>query len=595
MKNYELLIENQLIELDDKFNFSFLFNSFIFQDILKVKSNRTTTIKIPKTNENLKAINFANIPENKTVFPYRIKEVELWRNGLPIIQKGNGFVLAISDYIEIAIIWGTFIDIKKIYDLKIRELPGSDYVVWDNSQVITDNSNYGFALADFGLLMNQISYLILHPFVKLSWLIEKITENSGININIPEWITDYKKIAIPLLDKNPTPKINGEVPYKFDFVNSFDLHPTYFNDPLNYVTLNYDGFIANKDFSFSLPGEIYLTFTNLSGTPQWSRFRIFQNEKEVYNKQLETPDKLTVDSDLKIDCKSGDKIKFVLNTKTTNFAIPFGYVYNPSVTSTGNFSLHIIPISIEYGDKYPIINNLPDISGFDLINTISAMFGLFAYYSENGIGFYSIDEIYEKRSIAKDWTKKVITGSKIDSLIFSFSDFAKRNWLKYKKDESVLINANDYLEVDSEILDEEKTLYEMKFAASDSSVYENEINPIIFIPLYKMDENNNPVYAKEKIEPRIAVLDSGNQLLQKTAYFPLTLYFSELIRNYYSKYQEIIFHPKVIEVRLLLTDLDIYELDFLIPIYLEQTGNYYIILDLQIDTNNIAKAKLIQM
>ena len=66
-----------------------------------------------------------------------------------------------------------------------------------------------------------------------------------------------------------------------------------------------------------------------------------------------------------------------------------------------------------------------------------------------------------------DWTDKVITDSNINSISFSFYDFAQKNYLRYIKDETVITNADWYLEVDNDTLDKEKTLYEMKFAASD--------------------------------------------------------------------------------------------------------------------------------
>ena len=73
------------------------------------------------------------------------------------------------------------------------------------------------------------------------------------------------------------------------------------------------------------------------------------------------------------------------------------------------------------------------------------------------------------------------------------------------------------------------------------------------------------------------------------------LFFESLVDDYYSGYQKIILHPKMIEISLLLSDLDIYTLDMMMPVYLEQTGKYYIIYELQIDGNNVAKAKMLQM
>jgi len=243
-----------------------------------------------------------------------------------------------------------------------------------------------------------------------------------------------------------------------------------------------------------------------------------------------------------------------------------------------------------------------------MLKTIMAMFGLFGSYTDkDNIRLYSIDEIYEQKPQAKDWTNRVITGSKIDSISFSLENFAQKNWLRYLKDETVITYADHFLEVDNDTIDSEKDLYEMKFAASDDSfIGLIRDNPIAYFPMYTVegfdnagypleDNNGYPILNYEKISNRICKIENYEQVNEPLATFPTELQFNELIGSFYSYYQKIVLRPKVVEASLKLTDLDIHTIDLMTPIYLEQTGNYYIIIDLQINGNNIAKAKLLQM
>ncbi|MCL1933957.1 MAG: hypothetical protein FWF53_09140 [Candidatus Azobacteroides sp.] len=639
MKNYELYIENNLIELDDKFDFSLIFNSSVFQEITSVKSNRTTTIKIPKTIENLRAIEFSNIPENITEFPYQKKDVKLYKNGLPIIEEGRGYILAISDYIEFFITWGEGFDIKNLQNLKLRELQVDEnerYVMWEYNDLShtasgtllsEENRKYGFAYADFvNTSVMNAKFLINHPFVSFKWIMEKVCEESEINIIIPddENIQDlYNKLYIPVIEKNPDSLENGdqEVQFSFKVNEKFVIAPIgdpEISDPKGYIVGN--SIVIKEDCLISFSGKVIYFF--LVAFCKWVHFRIYRNGVLFYFKGYDHPTSnidyelpLELDEESSIECEKDDVITFQLEVR--NGGWPFGKTtWNPvAKTVNGYFTLNVKPKEVKPGSKYPIIPNLPDITAFDMLNTVMAMFGLFADYTPNGIRLYSIDEIYAKKLQAKDWTHKVITGNKIDSVSFSFGDFAQMNRLRYLKDETVVTDADYYFNVDNEALDAEKTLYEMKFAASDDSVSNGlydllpEDMHLAYFPIYTpegfdnngdivKDENGHPIFNYEKISNRICKMEFMKVNVSERKDGVATFYdmsFIVLIETYYHYYQKIIRHPKVIEVTLLLTDLDIFTLDLMTPVYLEQTGNYYIIIDLQINGNNIAKTKLLQM
>ena len=110
-----------------------------------------------------------------------------------------------------------------------------------------------------------------------------------------------------------------------------------------------------------------------------------------------------------------------------------------------------------------------------------------------------------------------------------------------------------------------------------------------------IDETGNLKIDYNSVKPRICTIEFKEDTNTPCAYFLSELFFNELISQYYSKYQKIVLHPKIIQCQFLLTDIDIYTLDVMNPVYLEQTGNYYIIQELTVNKNNVAKAKLIQM
>ena len=591
MKNYELYIEGKQLELDDQFDFSLIFKSSVFTELTGVQANRTTSIKLPKTIENLKAIDFSNIPENQTLFPYRTKPVELYRNGILIVQNGKGYILAISDYIEFCIIWGVDINIKQLQNIKLRDLDGSDYVDWLSNgfgAFVTQTNNYGFAIADFINTTNpDLRNKIFHPFVFVDWIFNKIKDKAGYQFLFPSYILDlYNKLYIPLTDRNPAKLINGEDVLKFNFNGNFQINVIQGEDTYNFVSGNQ--IEIKDDCIVTFSGHVVYPTTPVNGiwSSKWSKIHIYKNniqQNEVYSESYN----IEITENIEIECTDGDIITFMLETRWDNGQLwPFDKrksTWNDTVNTnigsiSGYYTMNIKPVEIKPGKKFPIIPNLPDISAMDMIHTITSMFGLFANITESGIDFFSIDEIYANINKAVDWTNKLITGKKIDEIDFSLENFARQNWLKYTDDDTVNINADYYLQVNSDILEAASDLYQMKFAASDSSSINPNI-PVIYIPVYSLKEgtfiiDENFDYLEYKsVKPRICTIEFGEETNTPRAYFTSELSFLELISQFYSNYQKIILNPKIIQSQFILTDLDIYKIDMMTPVYLEQTGN----------------------
>jgi hypothetical protein len=307
-----------------------------------------------------------------------------------------------------------------------------------------------------------------------------------------------------------------------------------------------------------------------------------------------------------ISVKKDDTVNFVLRAGTNAlFQVTIELF-------SGSLAIYPESKTVLFSTLYPIIPNLPDITCLDFVKTFMLLFGLFAYYdkdSANNIRFFSVDEIYNRKPDAKDWTNKLITGNRIENITFTFQDYAQTNHIRYLKDETVKVNADGYIEVNNQTLEKEKDIAELKFAASDE-----DRNRFIYIPLYTKKEEEKEEEETEmrggvtivriveieykKTTNRIALMDFGSS--GSTARFPAEMYFGKdgdaygRINKYYKKYQEILLRPKVIEATFLLNEPDLYNIDLLTPVYLEQTGQYYAIIDINVNEKG-AKCKLLQM
>ena len=435
----------------------------------------------------------------------------------------------------------------------------------------------------------------------------------GYQFLFPTYILDlYDKLYIPLTDKNPA-KVNGNDVLKFNFNGNFQINVIPEGDPYNFVSGNLIHIKDDCIISFSgtiryIPEDMMIGWSNIWNTIYIYKNGILQNVIKTNSWYYEITD------NVEFECKEGDNIVFRLESRWTDNVIwPFTqYKSVWNMKGSGDIAFHftmsIKPVEIKPGEKFPIIPNLPDITFMDMIHTITSMFGLFTNITESGIEFFSINDIYANIPKASNWTKKLITGKNFDEIDFSLDSFAQKNWLKYLEDNTVNLGSdifNDNIKVNSDILVSDRDIYQMKFAASDSSTINPNI-PILYIPLYtaedldysgniNVDEDGNLKVDYNSVKPRICTIEFGEDTNTPRAYFPSDLFFSELISQYYSKYQQIVLHPKIIQCQFLLTDIDIYTLDVMTPVYIEQTGNYYIIQELTVNKNNVAKAKLIQM
>lgn len=238
---------------------------------------------------------------------------------------------------------------------------------------------------------------------------------------------------------------------------------------------------------------------------------------------------------------------------------------------------------------YPIIPNLPDIKQVDFIKTIAAISGTFVVVvNDTTLGFFSVDDIISNRNKAYDWTCKVVAPfkeNKPQEISYSLEDFAQKNLLTWKEDNTVKGDYNSALYVKDETIEVERTAIELPFAATDMSFGRASI------PLYEYS-GSETVGKMNSVEPRLLV-EVDNNGKSKASFEGLR--WDTLVNRNYESYQKIIRNPIVISEKVEISDIELKELDVTIPVYLGQYGRYYAILSVKAEDTGICECKLLQL
>ena len=628
MRNDMLFIDGKLVDMDDNTKVTLNIKSNIFTDISKVVSNTTYTIKLPNTVRNQRVIEHSDLPACDSGYVRKKHQGRYFRNGVEIISKSSVVLLSISDTFELAMIWGNLTNFEKITngDKKLTDIrySDSDYIRWDNTNGNSDIFpliNYGFREGD-----KSVWY---HPVVTVKWILDKIALSSGLKFIFPaDRSTVLQQLIIPLLSRNDSIQYSDSCAITLSILE-FETDMLV-NRPIaifdRHTAANYYGRASSYGMSTTNKVNGYESYIS-NGTPRLSghielkinaREQPFPPKLVVYNRNPNlnggTYDTSTV---LEIYAKEvngsngtytaifdfkEEKTQVLKNSLNPdgNKYIRFsfdnvgGTVVGLSGTVTiANIAEEVIvqkSVGESWGGKvyvdgqFWIVPNLPDIKQIDFMKAIASMLGLFAVSSEEDvIRFVSVDEVNENKRQAKDWTKRVVASAKANKpkgIEFTIDGFAQRNILSYKDDNTVTGSFNGILSVNDETLEYENNMITLPFAASDTK------NGLASIPLYSYDADGNISY--EKVEPRILLTTNGIAMFKG-------LEWEELIKKYYTSYQQVCRAPVIITEKIEISDIELKDIDVSIPVYLGQYGRYYAIISIKAEDTGICECKLLQL
>lgn len=601
MTRDELYINNSKVDIG-KTDITLNYKSNLLTDISKIVSNNSYTIKLPKTAKNLSLIECSNIPSSVSKFPYLKHAGKVLRNGIEIIKDANVVLLSVADSIETALSWGNvtnFANIvsgdKKLTDLEYGTEEGVDWVAWNNSQVGTAR----FPYINYGTDR-------YHPVETVKWILDKIQEESGIIFKFPDTkLPIIEKMIIPILTRNDSQGLYDKYP-----VNFIGNGVSYSSSVYNYAGINLkfngdstlskfgeiiqytqslgatvDGYRMSYDSPVTnINGTINATFTSSNTDINFVEVRIVIDQHSI----LEFPVKsyshngnfwsVTFHINAGFPINEGEVLSFLLFNGKATFS-------NKDVAVEVNLNLTLSARGeVVFGEKLPLVPNLPDIKQIDFIKAIASMVGLFALPDgTNGIKFIPFDNLAENQPKAVDWTNKVIMAYKNVTpreIKYSLDNIAQNNWFRYKEDDKVTGNYDGNIQVEDATIDYERDAITLPFSACDTK------NGVAYIPLYSYNDKGELQY--NKTNPRILLLDGTKGIFKG-------LEWTTLIANNYQTYKGLINDAKVVTEYIRLNSIELRDLEMDVPVYLAQYGCYLAIIEIKTRDNDICECKLLKM
>lgn len=598
----ELRIQGQAMDVAPDTKITLNFNSNIFGDISKITPSNSLTITLPKTPKNAKVFGAPAVVGGSSIAPYRRWNAELYVNGVAMVDTAYAVLLSVGESYEIALYWGvvtalstlkdngkTLADINEVLEIKYG---GENW--WNSWEGAygkpTDgtlsmniiNAVYDAGIEDLRNNATARAQVALLPSVKASWLWNRIVANNGLTIEKPSKFTQaLGKLALPFTTKKVVEILQ---PFTAQFLKANIKKP---NDASNYTGVS---FYNLKE----MPSANNLYTFEYSVVSRTIGYKTLDFDATVY-KALNAH-KCTISAETKA---KGISNLFLLKGKDNTWTeLAKAYADNgKSAYINSDFDLEqgdLICVFVEpgYGQLYSteyvtmvvtphitettavmggMINtrdNLPDISQLDFVKALCAMYGLWATLIDGVVHLVSFEDLYAQTPI--DWSHKLVGTGDGDAgkTTYTLADYAKRNILRYKEDDTVKVDASGALVVDNENLDREKDMLTLPFSASDGNI----------IPhlKWKDDDNSTGEVEEQKVEPRIMVL-KGNLINQKASLSFDGLKFSQLIPENYGYWQKIMRNPIVIEEKVRLSEIDIKMLDFRKPIYLQKYGAQFAI------------------
>ena len=127
----ELYIDRQSCDLDDGTLITLDIKSNIFTMVDKIESNRTYSVELPRTDNNMRIMGNADVLGANTSVPYVTHTCTYISDGVCLIDEGTAFVMGIADRIRLSIIWGVKDTLQSILqgDIKLTDLQASNAIL----------------------------------------------------------------------------------------------------------------------------------------------------------------------------------------------------------------------------------------------------------------------------------------------------------------------------------------------------------------------------------------------------------------------------------------------------------------------------------
>lgn len=593
--NEQIYIDGQLMQLEgSKTSVQLIYQSPILTDFQSIVSNRTTQVQLPATDSNLKAIGYTGT-QAVSDYAYRRHSVIYMRDGVQLL-KGNAVLLSINKgSIVMCFTWGNVTALQSVFDTNLRDLGGEDELYCQYPPIAPPYDNS----IDYGAGRRGVS-------VPVADILTRIESKCGVTgLSDLDTLGIYYKLHLGLTTRNgdtETTRIQGifygTIGARMWKVNDLFYLTTLISngghDPHGYM--NEYGIIDVSNYN-QIRIKLSGTFENLQyGTSykqQVLKLCVDNGNGWDYDNgiTLVTPTsagseggvaimRYTCDYDEILDVSSYERVCLAITFDVGNYA--------PSLRNVSMTNNYIVVNPNEgedviYGtglNAYPVYYNLPDMSCGQFIKNLLWMRGEFAY-SKDGktLEIISFNAIAQRKAQAVDWTMKM--NGKLTEYATKLDGTAQRNLFLYA--EADWYDNTQYqglLPTDDETIEQKVYYCKSDFA----------IAPANSVPVWTQESEGDYNFSGDNMPAffitRIGVTAKKFNEIQR---------WQNLLTTYYQQYAKMIRKPVVVKANVVLTTYDLFTLDLTVPVYLQQTGHYYLIRTLTVKDGEQAEAELIKL
>ena len=576
----ELYIKGESVDLGDS-EITLNFKSNLLGDISKITASNSYTIKLPRTNKNIRLLDFPDVAGHESYMMRDYFNAEYYRNGVKLFDAKAVLISCSEDGFDVALTWGMsekFIqlmnDDKSIQEFADMALPWNSSTTYDNG-LVNGQLSHGYIRHNAGIdVDSNRDKIFIHPSVNCMRLLEEIASYYGLTMDWGSYKQYIELLYLPLISQKASSKYNF---FEANITGTLDSDIKY----VKFTQINrVDGInISNTEtygdvvriYETSLDWELdILIYTNKHNTLNVVELAFYSNAQYIKSLQISS-------NDIGL-CAYKGVIPFDI-TEYSNITIRIR-INNGALLGIIKSYIKIFSEdvqSVSYNQYYPISSNLPDISVVDFIKQICWLFGLFAIKSDTGVSFISVNKIIDNRDKAVDWSKKLVpTGWTAKETSYTFGDFAQKNYLRYEENENAK-SADGYMVVQNKTLDHEKDLVKLPYTAGGDN------GDMRAVPYFKWSDDGTIV----------ELVDCGDRIMQLVISFDsqgkedARLDFSDLkfqnrvSRFGLSSYQDLIKSPFVIKDTFRLTEIDLKNLDYTIPVYIERYAAFFAIISIK--------------
>ena len=597
----ELFIEGQAVDVAPDTKITLNFESNLFGDISKITASNSFTIALPKTAKNNRIFAMPSVVGGMSNAPYRKWGAQLFVNGVSVIDTAYAMLLSVGEDYEIALYWGVVRALANLKDggkslkelSKVLKITYGGDKWWQDWETKTDatgqliNAKYECGIEDLPNNTSARREVALLPSVRGSWLWDNIVADNALTIHTPsEFDSWLKHIAVPFVGrKATTEEDNYTTQYKkINIVSRFS------GSKYIGATFHTPTETAASDLYETKTEQIHLSLGGKKMEFDATTFYAKVEHKCIISGTVSASNNayLSIQHYANGGWSKSEEIRVKNNTATITkeYELEVGdrlclFVRNEYATTEMSVSGAIATYKAFREDEYEQLmggkistkDNLPDIKQIDFVKATMAMQGLWATLIDGEVHLQSVADFYNEAQPTLDWSHKLIGSGDGDAkkTTYTLANYVQRNNLRYKEDDTVKVDASGVLIVENDNLDNTKDMLTLPFSASDGNS----------IPHLSLEDGK---VKEQKVQPRImlltekndngkwrASLDFDNFTSQYGEEMP-SLRFSRLLSAYYGDWQRVIRNPIVIEEQMNLTEIDIKELDYRKPIYLQKYG-----------------------